>query len=220
MKKLGAIQSSFLPWMGYFDIIKKSDIFIFYDHVQYDKNGWRNRNKIISLNKNFQWLTVPVIHNSIKKKLCETQIHEPEKNLKKILKSIFQAYSKHPNFESFYQVLENRLKTNYTYLNDLNIDLIKDICSYQKIKANFLQSKDFKNSTDKNQNLINLCLKFNCETYISGRLGEDYLDIELFRKNNIKIEFNDFVLLPYKQKNLNKFVSNLSIIDYIFNYEK
>ena len=61
MRTLVALQPSFLPWRGYFDLIKKSDKFIFYDHVQYDKNGWRNRNRII-INNKIKWLTIPIIH--------------------------------------------------------------------------------------------------------------------------------------------------------------
>jgi hypothetical protein len=91
MTTLVALQTSFLPWAGYFDLINKSQKFIFYDHVQYDKNGWRNRNKIL-IQKRTKWLTIPVVNENLEKKLYETKIFKPEVYLKKILKTIQNNY--------------------------------------------------------------------------------------------------------------------------------
>ena len=76
MKILSAIQPSFFPWPGYFDIIKQSNVFLYYDHVQFDKNGWRNRN-YFKINDNRKLITLPIIHNNLLKKINETEIFVP-----------------------------------------------------------------------------------------------------------------------------------------------
>ena len=100
MKTLAAIQPSFIPWRGYFDIINKSDIFVFYDHVQYDKNGLRNRNRILVKNQ-IKWLTLPVKKAKLGTKIKDIKIHNPKFELNKIKRIIYEAYNNHPNFNFF-----------------------------------------------------------------------------------------------------------------------
>jgi len=222
MTTLVVLQTSFLPWAGYFDLINKSQKFIFYDHVQYDKNGWRNRNKILSQKKAI-WLTVPVVKEKLNKKLYETKIFKPEIYLKKILRTIQHNYSSHPNFKIFYHLLEEVfLCKKWIFLSDLNIELILMICRYLNIPINYEKSSNLINDSDKNKNLINLCHKFKCKIYLSGPAAIGYLDKDLFRKNNIEIQWHNYQQINYSHYGIDKniFFEKLSIIDYIFNFNE
>ena len=86
MKSLVIIQPSFMPWLGYFDLIQKSNYFIFYDHVQFDKNSWRNRNRILTNKNKIQWITLPVKGGNLKKKINEIEIFEAGIYQKKIIR--------------------------------------------------------------------------------------------------------------------------------------
>ncbi len=221
MGTLVALQPSFLPWRGFFDLIKKSDIFIFYDHVQYDKNGWRNRNRIIIQNK-IKWLTVPVVHKNKDKILKDVKIFNPNTSLKKILRTIEINYANHKNFEKFFPLLKKIILKKNANLNELNIELILLICEYLNININYYRSSSFNNSKDKNLNLIKICRKFNCNRYLTGKLALNYIDTPLFARNNISIQWHDYKEKEYNQKNNNTkfFFEKISIIDYIFNKGK
>ena len=181
MKILSAIQPSFIPWRGYFDIISKSDIFVFYNHVQYDKNGWRNRNKIFINNKP-EWITLPVRKENLKKKIKDVKLFNSNFYQDKVLNTIYFNYKKHPNFKDFYLILENILKKDWIYLSDLNIELTNAISEYLKIKTKCYLSSSYKNLEDKNLNLIETCKRFKCDHYLSGKLAQKYIDVELFKK--------------------------------------
>ena len=193
MKKkiLVALQPSFLPWRGYFDLIDKSDKFIFYDHVQYDKNGWRNRNKLLISNK-ASWITVPIIHKNSRKLLKDVEIFDPENSLKKILKTISQNYTKHPSYNFFFHFLENIFKKKPKFLVDLNIDIIIAICDYLGIKIDQTRSSKLSNVKDKNINLVNLCKKYKCNQYLTGKLAKDYINEKIFSDSGIEILWHEF----------------------------
>ena len=217
-KTLSIIQPSFFPYFGYFQMISKSDIFIFYDHVQYDKHGWRNRNKILINNKP-NWITVPVtIDND--KKICNVKIFNSETNLKKIFKTIKQNYSKYPNFKKIIPLLEDIFFIKkWKNLSEFNIFATIRIAEYLNIKnTKFHKSSDLINLKDKNLNLINHCKNFKCTNYLSGELAKNYLDENLFKKNEIKV---DWFKIDNSKLNESFSYNNqyLSIIDTLFRYK-
>lgn len=220
MKILSAIQPSFIPWRGYFDIIDKSNVFVFYDHVQYDKNGWRTRNRII-INDKPSWITLPIKHQRLNKKIKDVQLFEPDKNLKKIINTLSFNYKKHPGFNKFFKILEKTLDKHWINLSDLNIELVKTICNFLKIPLNYKLSSNLNNIDDRNLNLIEICKMFNCDHYLSGKLAKNYIDENLFIKNNIKVVWHEYKEIPYRHFNLDKniFYEKMSIIDYIFNLQ-
>lgn len=218
MKVLSILQPSFLPYLGYIDLIKKSDHFIFYDHVQFDKNSWRNRNKIL-INKRASWITLPIVRDKLDKKIYETKIHNPKKNFEIIKKKIFYSYKNHPNFKNFYNKLLSVFNKREISLSTLNIQLTKIILDELNIKFNYIKSSDYQNLKDKNLNIINWCKNLECKVYYTGQSAKNYIDEGLFKKNGIDIKFQNFIHPIYKQKNIKKFVPNLSVIDYIFNLE-
>ena len=207
---LSIIQPSFFPYLGYFKIIAMSKIFVFYDHVQYDKHGWRNRNKIL-INKKANWITLPV-KISDDKKIQNVKIYQPQRNFKKIFKNLSQNYSKSLNFKKIILLLEEIFfYKEWESLSEFNIFATKKICDLLNITTDFYKSSDFENINDKNLNIIRICKKFNIDNYLSGKLAQNYIDTKLFEKNEIRLKWFEF-------KNENKLTfENLSIIHYLFN---
>lgn len=217
MSKLAILQPSYIPWIGYFEQIIHVDIFVFYDDVQYTKNDWRNRNKIKAHNTDI-WLTVP-IKQSTNRKINEVLMDDTKNWRVKHLKTIKQFYSKSKYFNDIYPLLENSINSNVTSISTLSINIIKDLVKYLELDTKLYLSSELNISGDKNTRLINICRHFNVANYYSGLAAKDYLDIELFKTNNINITFQNYNHPSYGQLNGN-FLPYLSIIDLLFNHGK
>lgn len=218
MANISIMQPTFLPWLGYFNLIKKSEIFVFLDHVQLDKRSWQQRNKI-KANQGELFLTVPLItKNKSQQKISETKIQRQENYISDHLKSIKQNYSKSQYFNQYFDKISDIYYKNFEYLNDLNINFIKYFSKVLKLKKNFFKSSELNIDFKKKNNdlLIDICKKFNVNEYLSPIGSKIYLDNDKFKNNNIEIKFNDFNHPVYNQIN-KKFLPNLSIIDLVFN---
>ena len=153
MKKIAILQSNYIPWKGYFDIINQVDEFIFYDDVQYTKNDWRNRNKIKSASGPI-WLTIPVRQETLSQKISETKISQ-DNWAEKHWKSISLNYSKAPFYSIYKDTLEkffSEIKT--PFLSEINRSAIELINSYLGINTILTSSVDYKLIEGKNERLI------------------------------------------------------------------
>lgn len=218
MAIISIMQPTFLPWLGYFNLIKKSEIFIFLDHVQLNKRSWQQRNKI-KTNQGELFLTVPLISkHRYKQKICDTKIKRDENYISDHLKSIKLNYSNSKYFDRYFDKISDIYFKNFEYLNDLNIDFIKYFSNVLKLKKNFFKSSELDIDFKKKNNdlLIDICKKFDVNEYLSPVGSKIYLDDDKFKKNNIVIKYNDFDHPIYNQLN-KKFLPNLSIIDLVFN---
>ena len=121
-KKVAILQSNYIPWKGYFDLIAKADVFVVYDEVQYTKNDWRNRNIILTQNGP-NWITIPVRVNNLDQKIFETKIASTNWN-RKHYNSIIFNYSKAPFFKDFKDFLEELYNVNSEFLSEINIRYI------------------------------------------------------------------------------------------------
>ena len=140
------LQYNYIPWKGYFDIIAKSDVFVIYDEVQYTKNDWRNRNKILTPNGT-NWLTIPVRVDSLNQKICETKVASNNWN-KKHFNSIQFNYSKAKGYKEFKDILSDLYESTPELLTEINVRFIKTICNYLGIKTKIIDSRDLKFHTD------------------------------------------------------------------------
>jgi hypothetical protein len=219
-KRITILQPSYMPWLGYFDQINKSDIFIFYDDVLYTKNDWRNRNRI-KTPAGPTWLTIPVnIKNRLRNQLLikDVSISDPQ-ILSKHLEKLQLNYKKSQFFKHFYDMISPIFNTEYYQLADLNIDIIKIISKYLGIKkVTFLRSSELniKNNIDPTKRLIDICKELQATHYLSGTSANKYLKEELFYKNKIKLEYQEYKHPTYKQL-WGEFIPYLSIIDLICN---
>ena len=217
MKKAAILQSNYIPWKGYFDLIASVDEFIIYDEMQYTKNDWRNRNKI-KTNKGVEWLTIPVRVESISQKINETLIFD--KNWSKKHRAALQTnYAKATCFKEtkdfIFNLYEEASHTNN--LSEINLIFIKGICSFLNIKTKISLSTDYNLGEGKTERLINLCKQTNSDSYISGPSAKDYLDENLFIQNNIELQWMDYSGYTEYQQLHPPFEHGVSILDLIFN---
>ena len=214
MKKVAIVQSNYIPWRGYFDLIASADVFVIYDEVQYTKNDWRNRN-LIKTATGLSWLTVPVRRESIHQKINETLTMSTGWERKHIT-ALTLNYSKSPFFQTYKDEIFE-IYENFTSLSNLNVNMIKKICEILMIGTKIIDSSDLCLSGDRNSKLIDACIKLNATTYISGPSASCYLDTAAFNLNNINVNWMDYSgYLEYPQR-FGTFIGNVSILDLIFN---
>jgi hypothetical protein len=219
-KTVVILQSNYLPWRGYFDLIHDADIFVFYDDVQYTVNDWRNRNKIVANNR-LMWLTVPV-YSDIKKRIDEIGIAGDKYSWqKKHWGTIVQFYGKAPFFAEYKEWFEEvYVKMTWDRLAVLNQYLIITISRLLGIKTEFVNARDLAVAGGKTERLVNIVKHFNASTYISGPAAKDYLDEDLFYLNNIELRYKDYAGYPQYPQFQQKFESGVSIIDLLFHVGK
>lgn len=216
MKKVAVIQSNYIPWKGYFDIIHDVDQFVFYDDVQYTKNDWRNRNKIKS-KQGLHWLTIPVGSRN------ERLIYEVELDdfswTKKHWETLKQSYSKAPYFHNYKDFFESfYLGFRWTNLSVMNQYLIKTISKdLLGINTDFKDSREFHPQGQKLDRLIDLLLKVKTDLYISGPTARDYINEDRFRDAGIKIVYKDYSGYPEYPQMFPPFEHAVSILDMLFN---
>jgi hypothetical protein len=217
--RITILQPSYIPWLGYFDQLSRVNTFVFYDDVLYTKNDWRNRNKIKTASGT-AWLTIPVnIKNRLKDQLLikDTTIIDPN-ILRNHLKAIELNYKKSPFFNEFYSIITQLFNNEYRLLADLDIDIIRTISEFIGIKkVKFLRSSDLEIANEKpTGRLIDICKKLEATHYLTGASAKNYLEEELFLKNNIVLEYQEYKHPTYKQL-WGEFIPYLSIVDLLCN---
>lgn len=217
MKKVAILQSNYIPWKGYFDIIASVDEFIIFDEMQFTKRDWRNRN-LIKTPSGKQWLTVPVkTKDKFHQKICETEIDGVDWK-KKHLDTIKQNYSKANFFKEIYQLIEPiYCQTNHLLLSDLNLELIQSICGYLKINTKISSSSNFSLADKKTDRLVSLCKASGANIYLSGPSALNYIEESKFTHANIELEWFDYSKYPSYPQLWGDFEHEVSILDLLFN---
>lgn len=213
--RVGIIQSNYIPWRGYFDFIDDVDCFIFLDDVRYTRRDWRNRNKVKTPDS-LLWLTVPVKYNNENQLICNTEINYSSNWQSKHLKTIRSIYARAPHVNDSITILEKGLSYNDSTVSQLNMRLIKLICSYLQIDTPLLNSADCKVDGIKTELLINLLKKVGAKVYLSGPSADAYIDKEMFKENGISLEYKKYDYEPYSQL-WGEFEGAVSILDLIAN---
>jgi hypothetical protein len=214
-KKIAIIQSNYIPWKGYFDLMNMADEFIFYDEVQYTKNDWRNRNKILTRNGS-EWITLPIR----KKKLQLIKDTKVEGNrwMKKHWASIQQNYSKAKYFNKYKDIFEELyLNCNDNELSKINYRFINAINKILNIETKLRWSNEFCLRDGKSEKILGICEDCGANIYLSGPSAKSYLDLNIFTRNNIKIEWINYSNYSVYQQVFEPFDHNVTILDLIFN---
>jgi hypothetical protein len=212
------LQPSYLPWLGYFDQMFKSDTFVVYDEVQFDKNGWRNRNRI-KTPQGAQWLTVPVLTKGRNFPLNrEVEINNTLSWQTKHLKSIVQNYMKAPFFDQYMGQVEDILKRAWRFLIDLDMAFIHTLVEHLGLQTKICLSSDLRiPKMEKTERLVAICRYLGADIFLEGDAGRNYVDESLFQKAGINLEFHQYQHPVYHQL-YGEFVPYMSIIDLIFNH--
>lgn len=217
MKRVAILQSNYLPWKGYFDIIGSVDTFIFFDDVQFTKNDWRNRN-IIKTPNGCSWLSIPCGSNI--NRLISQVVVDNMPWQENHWKEIERSYCSSPYWSKYRNIFEEIfLHTKWHLLSELNQHLIKTIS--EKIfgfDTDFDQSSRFKTTTKKTERLIEILCASGATHYLSGPSARNYIEEERFDKAGIMLEYIDYSGYPeYQQLHGGPFVHHVSVIDLVFN---
>jgi hypothetical protein len=208
-------QPQYLPWLGYFDKILESDIFVFLDNVQYKKNEFQNRNKIKTA-KGWQWLTVPVLYH-FSQKIFEVGINQEINWQKDHLKTLIVNYNRAPFFGKYSAYFEKLYSKTWGRLIDINIEVVKHLAGLLGAKTKFFIASQIPNLREEpTERLIDICKYFSVNTYLAGKGGAEYMDIEKFKKENINLIFQNFQHPVYPQL-YGDFQPCMSVIDLLFN---
>lgn len=216
MKKVAVLQSNYIPWKGYFDIIHDVDLFIFHDDLQYTKNDWRNRNKILVQGKP-TWLTIPVGTNE-HRLIIDVQMQDKSWQKKHWLR-LKMAYGRLPGFklydDFFYHVYMER---EWQYLYELNRYLIEHISrDFLGCKTEFADSRDFSTHGAKHEKLLSLVQAACADVYISGPAAKNYIISEDYEKAGIMLIWKEYAGYPEYRQNSAEFMHGVSILDMLFN---
>lgn len=213
--KLAIMQPYLFPYIGYFQLINSVDKFIFYNDVNYIKQGWINRNQIL-MNSNPSMFTVPLknasSNNLIKDVFISEQNYTRWKD--KFYKSLMSSYSKAPNYEEILVVIKSVLdKSSTLSISELAINSIEAILNYLKINKDLSSSQQFDNAELRaSKRVLDICKKIGATTYINAIGGLNLYSKEEFQKEGINLFFLKTNDITYPQFN-HIFVPNLSIID-------
>jgi hypothetical protein len=219
-KKVAILQSNYIPWKGYFDMIAAVDEFILYDDMQYTRRDWRNRNQI-KTPQGVQWITVPVkVKGKYDQTIRETEIDGTDW-AEIHWKSISQNYRKTPHFEEVAALFEPLYRQRqYTHLSVLNRVLIEAVCAYLGITTRISNSWDYPLIEGKTERLVDLCVQAGGTEYISGPAARDYIDEGIFAGRGIKLSWFGYTGYPEYPQLWGDFTHGVTILDLLFNCGK
>ena len=213
------LQPSYIPWRGYFHLIQKTDVFVFYDTSQYDKHGWRNRNRI-KTPVGTQWLTIPVLakgnvtrHLPIKAVLCDPRQDWRRKHWA----TLKQVYGKAPYFPRYAPLLERFYAGQQPRLADFTIETTVALARELGLdKTRFIRSSELKaTEATKTDALLVMLQEVGATHYISGPSAKDYIEADKFRAAGIGLEYMAYQYLEYEQL-YPPFDPYVSILDLLF----
>jgi hypothetical protein len=219
-KKVAIVQSNYIPWKGYFDLIAAVDEFILFDDMQFTRRDWRNRNQIKTSN-GLQWLTVPVLaKGKYHQRIRDTEIDASDWAASH-WKSLALNYRRAPHFDEIAAWLEPLyLDQTHQSLSAMNRRFIETINRYLEIDTVITNSWDYRLVEGKTARLISLCEQAGGGEYFSGPSAKDYMQADEFSKRDIKLTWFDYSGYPEYAQQWGEFTHNVSILDLLFNCGK
>ena len=219
MKKVAIVQSNYIPWKGYFDLIAQVDEFIIYDDVQYTRRDWRNRNQIKTPNGQ-QWLTVPVISKGKYDQLINETKIDGGQWAQKHWRSIEANYRKAACFDEIAHFLAPCYEQSFSMLSDMNVHFLRVICDYLSINTAITPSTSYRGEGQKTDRLLSLCLESGADHYVSGPSAKAYFEEDKFAERGIEVSWIDYSGYPEYSQLWGEFVHQVSIVDLIMNCGK
>lgn len=216
-KSIAIIQSNYIPWKGYFDIIHAVDELVLYDDAQFTRADWRNRNRI-KTRDGLKWLTVPVeVKGKYFQKIKDTRISDP-RWARKHWQAIRHSYSKAPCFKDYRELFEELYLTcDEEFLSRVNFRFLEAINRVLDLGTRISWSSDYELPEEKNERLISICREAGADRYVSGPAARTYLDESLFGQEGIKVEWMDYSDYPEYPQMFPPFEHGVTILDLLFN---
>lgn len=214
---IGILQPSYLPWLGYFEQIARSDVFVLYDDVQFEKGSWRNRNRI-KTPKGPMWLTVPVLTKGRgPQSIYSVQINNAQPWGQKHLRSIVQHYARAPHFQAYSGQLLALIGGVWDSLCDLNIALIRHLAQALGITTRFVLASELDAPGSGTSRLVDIVERLGGSVLYEGAAGRQYIEEDLFAARGLRIEYQDYQHPRYEQLH-GEFLPYLSVVDLLFNH--
>ena len=214
MKKVAVIQSNYIPWRGYFDIISEVDTFVFLDDVQMTKRDWRTRNRIKTSNGSI-WLTVPVVGGR-HQLIHEARIADNGWQ-RRHLKSLQLNFASAPYFQDYEPLLDWLYEQPHENLSEFNRETTSKICDTLGIGTELVSSMDLATNGSKTDRLISICREVGATSYLSGPAARSYIDEEKFEDAGIDLVWKDYSGYPEYPQSYPPFEAQVSILDLLFN---
>ena len=217
-KTIAIVQSSYLPWKGYFDLIRSADVFVLYDDVQFTKRDWRSRN-VIKTAQGPLWLTVPVRVKGRYHQLIQDAEVAEHGWATHHWRSIELAYRRAAGFQTFAPLLQGLLEecAGMDRLSAINRHLIEHIAKALDIDTPIVESTTLGHVEGKSENLLHLCLRLGGTTYLSGPAARGYLDESIFEQAGVKVRYMDYSVYPEYPQLHPPFEHHVSIVDLLLN---
>ena len=217
MIRCAIMQPTYLPWAGYFNLIAQSDIFVFLDDAQFQKNSWHNRNRIL-VNHSPHWITIPIRHSNLTQTIAESSFAEGYNWQIKHPKLLRQTYAKHPFANDILQLCNFLEDNQFDSLAELNVHLIKWFMVKLNLNRQCFLSSELSVCGTRTERLINILEYFGADIYLSPQGAAEYLAQDNFvGLSQAKLVFQDYQPAPYTQYRHYEFESHLSIVDVIAN---
>ncbi len=215
--RVAILQSCYLPWKGYFDIIGSVDVFVVYDDVQYSKNHWHNRN-LVKTQHGPKWLTVPVSKSSGSFQNIE-DVRLPSPFLEKHWQIIEQSYARAQHFSTMAPQLKQLFEhaEQFRSLSELNLQFLRGIAGMLGFTTKFVLSRDLVGRGTRTERLVAICQELGADRYLSGPAAKAYLEEEQFAAAGIGVRWMDYSGYPAYPQLHGDFEHSLSIIDLILN---
>lgn len=213
MAKIAIMQPYIFPYIGYFQLIRAVDQFVFYNDVNFIKKGWIHRNRILVNGTDFLF-TIPCEGISQNKRICDTRLAFDAKEKSKLLMTLFQAYKKAPFFDETYRLIERVFSKEVAFIDELAMESVKEVCLFLNINTRLTQSKGCYTNEElkKGDRLIDICHRENKNSYVNPQGGHEIYTKEYFFERGISLQFIKTGSVTYHQFE-NEFVPWLSIID-------
>jgi hypothetical protein len=215
-KSVAIVQSCYIPWKGYFDLISSVDEFILYDDRQFTRRDWRNRNRIKTPSGS-RWLTIPVeTKGRYHQRIDETMISDPRWG-EQHWKTILHSYAGAPYFADYREFFETLFRTSdQRRLSSVNRRFLESISDLLGITTTVSWSTDYDAEGTKTERLVSLCRAAGATDYVSGPRGRDYLDERAFRDAGIRLAYFDYSGYPEYEQLYPPFEHAVTILDLIF----
>jgi WbqC-like protein len=216
-KRVGIVQSSYVPWKGYFDLINMVDEFVLYDDRQYTRRDWRNRNRI-KTPQGSQWLTIPVdVKGRYHQRIDETRVSDPEWAARH-WKSLRSNYASAPHFDSYREQVEDLYADpGGPFLSEINRRFLEVLSEVLGIETCLSWSTDYAAEGAKTDRLVSLCRAAGADVYVSGPRAREYMEEERFAEAGIALEYIDYAGYPEYPQLHPPFDHHVTILDLLFN---
>ncbi len=217
--RLVALQSNYIPWKGYFDLLKTADLFVVYDSVQFTKNDWRNRNVIVGPNGPI-WLSIPVqTAGRPTQRISEVYVTD-SRWARKHWTTVVQTLGKRPHFARYHQEWEAWFTeaAQLSLLHDINLVFLRGAASQLSITTPIVDDTEFDlGPGSATERLVALCQLTGATTYVTGPAGLDYMNLDVFRDAALDVEVIDYGDYPVYRQLTDPFTHGVSVLDLLAN---